>query len=156
MARGCSKFELTIRPEHMNPHGVVHGGAIYTLADFAMGGALTSLLYDGGQGLVALATGSFYIQGRSSAASLGWCQISTRSSRRPARITVMTAVSPDFNLGTAWRRFTISITEMPGILRNIATDDQGPLPEDRLHEFTPKAELLGRRVLGLTRHARHP
>lgn len=71
MARGCSKFELTIRPEHMNPHGVLHGGVIYTLADFAMGGALTSLLYDGGQGLVALATGSFYIQGRSSAASLG-------------------------------------------------------------------------------------
>jgi acyl-CoA thioesterase len=109
MGGGCSTFELTIRPEHMNPHGVVHGGVVYTLADFAMGGALTSLLqpgercatlevkinclapvrsgdlraeacvvsrsqrvgvlearvYDGVQGLVALATGSFYIQRRS-------------------------------------------------------------------------------------------
>jgi acyl-CoA thioesterase len=109
MGGGRSKFELTVRPEHMNPHGVVHGGVIYTLADFAMGGALTSLLgpgercatlevkinylaptmsgdlraeacvvsrsrrvgvlearvYGGGQALVALATGSFYIQGPS-------------------------------------------------------------------------------------------
>jgi acyl-CoA thioesterase len=108
MAGGRSTFELTIRPEHMNPHGVVHGGVVYTLADFAMGGALTSVLepgercstlevkinylapvlagdiraeasvvsrsqrvgvlearvYGDGPRLVALATGSFYIQGR--------------------------------------------------------------------------------------------
>jgi acyl-CoA thioesterase len=107
MASGRSTFELAIRPEHMNPHGVVHGGVIYTLVDFAMGGALTSVLepgercatlevtihylapatagdiraeacvvsrsrrvavmdgrvYGEGQHLLALATGSFYVQG---------------------------------------------------------------------------------------------
>jgi acyl-CoA thioesterase len=47
MADGRAVFELAIRPEHMNPHGVVHGGVVYTLADFAMGGALTSLLEPG-------------------------------------------------------------------------------------------------------------
>lgn len=109
MQGGRSTFELTIRPEHMNPHGVVHGGVVYTLVDFAMGGALTSLLEPGercatlevkinylapavsgdvraeacvvsrsgrvgvlearvhgdGEQLIALATGSFYIQRRS-------------------------------------------------------------------------------------------
>ena len=108
MGDGRSVFELTIRPEHMNPHGVVHGGVVYTLVDFAMGGALTSLLepgegcatlevkinylapalagdvraeacvvsrsrrvavmearaYGEAQRLIALATGSFYIQTR--------------------------------------------------------------------------------------------
>jgi acyl-CoA thioesterase len=47
MEKGRSEFELTIRPEHMNPNGVVHGGVVYTLVDFAMGGALTSLLEPG-------------------------------------------------------------------------------------------------------------
>lgn len=109
MADGRSTFESTVRPEHMNPHGVVHGGIVYTLVDFAMGGALTSVLepgercatlevkinylaaitagdvraeacvvsrsrrvgvmearvYGDAQNLVALATGSFYIQGPS-------------------------------------------------------------------------------------------
>jgi acyl-CoA thioesterase len=108
MASGRSTFALTIRPEHMNPHGVVHGGVVYTLVDFAMGGALTSTLEPGercatlevkinylapalagdlraeacvvsrsrrvgvlearvhgdGERLLALATGSFYIQRR--------------------------------------------------------------------------------------------
>ena len=44
MDGGRSVFEVTIGPDHMNPHGVVHGGVVYTLADFAMGGALTSTL----------------------------------------------------------------------------------------------------------------
>jgi acyl-CoA thioesterase len=107
MAGGRSDFELIVRPEHMNPHGVVHGGVVYTLVDFAMGGALTSVLevgercatlevkinylapvlsgnvraealvvsrsrrvavmearvYGDGRALLALATGSFYVQG---------------------------------------------------------------------------------------------
>lgn len=106
MERGRCTFELTVRAEHMNPHGVVHGGVVYSLADYAMGGALTSWLEPGercatleikinylaacsrgklraeawvvertkrigvlearvhgdGDELVALATGSFYIQ----------------------------------------------------------------------------------------------
>ena len=32
-------FALTIRPESCNPYGMVHGGAIYTLADNATGAA---------------------------------------------------------------------------------------------------------------------
>jgi len=47
MAGGRSVFELAIGPDHMNPHGVVHGGVVSTLVDFAMGGALTSLLEPG-------------------------------------------------------------------------------------------------------------
>ncbi|HSB40224.1 MAG TPA: PaaI family thioesterase [Methylomirabilota bacterium] len=103
---GRCRFEATVRPEHLNPHGVVHGGVVYTLVDYAMGGAVTSRLGAGercatleikihylaavsaghlaaeawvvarsariavlearvqaeGDRLVALATGSFYVQ----------------------------------------------------------------------------------------------
>jgi acyl-CoA thioesterase len=106
MEAGRCRFEATVRPEHMNPHGVVHGGVVYALVDYAMGGAATSSLGPGercatleikinylapvsdgriaaeawvvartarvavlearvradGDRLVALATGSFYIQ----------------------------------------------------------------------------------------------
>jgi len=106
MEDGRCRFEVTVRREHMNPHGVVHGGVVYTLVDYAMGGAVTSRLQPGercatleikinylapvsegriaaeawvvartarvavlearvqadGDRLVALATGSFYIQ----------------------------------------------------------------------------------------------
>jgi len=41
---GRARLELTLRPEHLNPLGVVHGGVVYTLADTAMGAALTSRL----------------------------------------------------------------------------------------------------------------
>ena len=44
MADGRSAFALTVRDSHMNPHGVVHGGVVYTLVDYAMGGAVTSEL----------------------------------------------------------------------------------------------------------------
>jgi acyl-CoA thioesterase len=47
MADGRCCFDLTVRPEHMNPHGIVHGGVVYTLVDYAMGGALTSQLGPG-------------------------------------------------------------------------------------------------------------
>jgi acyl-CoA thioesterase len=43
---GC-KMAIAIDSErHFNPHGVAHGGVAYTLADTAMGGALSSLLDD--------------------------------------------------------------------------------------------------------------
>jgi acyl-CoA thioesterase len=35
--RDRAVFRLTIRPESCNPYGMVHGGAIYTLADNATG-----------------------------------------------------------------------------------------------------------------------
>lgn len=99
-------FLLTVRREHMNPYGLVHGGVVYSLADYAMGaalarglepgercatleikinylapvsggtlraearvvertrriGVLEGRVYDDQDRLVALATGSFYIQ----------------------------------------------------------------------------------------------
>ena len=99
-------FLLTVRRDHMNPYGLVHGGVVYSLADYAMGaalargldpgercatleikinylapvsggtlraearvvertrriGVLEGRVYDDQDRLVALATGSFYIQ----------------------------------------------------------------------------------------------
>lgn len=37
-----AKYRLTIRPESKNPYGLLHGGAIYTLADNATGAAACS------------------------------------------------------------------------------------------------------------------
>jgi acyl-CoA thioesterase len=47
MASGRSTFALTVGASHMNPYGVVHGGVVYTLVDYAMGGAVTSELAAG-------------------------------------------------------------------------------------------------------------
>jgi acyl-CoA thioesterase len=47
MEDGCSTFAVTVGESHMNPHGVVHGGVVYTLVDYAMGGAVTSGLAAG-------------------------------------------------------------------------------------------------------------
>lgn len=47
MADGRAVFELRVSADHMNPHGVVHGGVVYSLVDYAMGGALTSRLARG-------------------------------------------------------------------------------------------------------------
>jgi len=47
MAGGRARFEVTVGPQHLNPHGIVHGGVVYSLVDYAMGGALTSRLAPG-------------------------------------------------------------------------------------------------------------
>ena len=39
---GRSRCRLTVRPEVLNPHGVLHGGAMYSLADQGMGAAVYS------------------------------------------------------------------------------------------------------------------
>ena len=44
---GSCRFELTAESRHLNPYGVVHGGVVYSLVDYAMGGALTSRLAPG-------------------------------------------------------------------------------------------------------------
>ncbi|MBC7253808.1 MAG: PaaI family thioesterase [Actinobacteria bacterium] len=41
---GRSTCEVLVREELFNPHGVLHGGVLYTMADTGMGGALYSLL----------------------------------------------------------------------------------------------------------------
>ncbi len=47
MSGGEASFELTVRPEHMNPYGVLHGGLLYALVNYAMGAALVSRLDPG-------------------------------------------------------------------------------------------------------------
>ncbi|MBC7247303.1 MAG: PaaI family thioesterase [Actinobacteria bacterium] len=44
---GRSRCELPVREELFNPHGVLHGGVIYSMADTGMGGALYSILAEG-------------------------------------------------------------------------------------------------------------
>jgi acyl-CoA thioesterase len=47
MGDGRCAWTMKIAALHMNPYGVVHGGLLYTLVDYAMGGALTSVLEGG-------------------------------------------------------------------------------------------------------------
>ena len=42
--KGYSKCRLEITDNLLNPHQVLHGGAVYTMADTGMGGALYGLL----------------------------------------------------------------------------------------------------------------
>lgn len=44
---GRALFRLKVKPDLFNPYGVLHGGAIYTLVDYSMGSATTSLLKEG-------------------------------------------------------------------------------------------------------------
>jgi acyl-CoA thioesterase len=44
---GSSLLTLFIQPQHHNSHGVVHGGALFTLADTGMGAAVYSVLAGG-------------------------------------------------------------------------------------------------------------
>jgi acyl-CoA thioesterase len=41
---GIASYRLDVAPEILNPHGVLHGGAIYTMVDYSMGGATMSVL----------------------------------------------------------------------------------------------------------------
>ena len=44
---GFSRLSLVVAPDHLNPHGVVHGAVVYALADTGMGAALYPTLADG-------------------------------------------------------------------------------------------------------------
>ena len=46
-ADGISRCQLEVTPQLLNPHGVLHGGVVYSLADTGMGAALYSLLEPG-------------------------------------------------------------------------------------------------------------
>jgi acyl-CoA thioesterase len=41
---GHCQFEVALAPQHLNPYGAVHGGIVYTLVDYAMGGAMVARL----------------------------------------------------------------------------------------------------------------
>lgn len=41
---GSSRFALTVRDAHLNPHRVVHGAVLYAMADTGMGAALVPTL----------------------------------------------------------------------------------------------------------------
>lgn len=42
VASGFSRLRLVVRPEVLNPHGLVHGGALFSLADNAAGCAAST------------------------------------------------------------------------------------------------------------------
>ena len=44
---GRATYHLDVVPRILNPHGVLHGGAIYTMVDYSMGGATMSVLPPG-------------------------------------------------------------------------------------------------------------
>ena len=44
LRKGYSQCVLDVNKKLFNPHGVVHGGVLYSMADTGMGGALYSLL----------------------------------------------------------------------------------------------------------------
>lgn len=44
---GHSRMRLTIDPAWHNPNGVLHGGVVYTLIDYSMGGAVQAGLPEG-------------------------------------------------------------------------------------------------------------
>src|SRR6478672_12722955 len=44
---GHARYELEVVPESLNPHGVLHGAAVYTMIDYSMGGATMAALGDG-------------------------------------------------------------------------------------------------------------
>ncbi|MFW9877211.1 MAG: PaaI family thioesterase [Candidatus Thorarchaeota archaeon] len=47
LKKGYSQCVLQINKNHFNPHKIVHGAVIYSMADTGMGGALYSLLEKG-------------------------------------------------------------------------------------------------------------
>ena len=44
---GHATYRLRVVPEMLNPHGVLHGGAVYVMVDYSMGGATMSVLPPG-------------------------------------------------------------------------------------------------------------
>jgi acyl-CoA thioesterase len=61
LENGVSHCHIEAKESHLNPHRVVHGGVIYSLADTGMGGALFSSL-DPGQRCATLEIKISYLQ----------------------------------------------------------------------------------------------
>ncbi|MDE3094925.1 MAG: PaaI family thioesterase [Chloroflexota bacterium] len=41
---GHARYRLDVAPELVNPHGLLHGGAVYTMIDYSMGGVTMAAL----------------------------------------------------------------------------------------------------------------
>lgn len=46
-ADGHARYSMDVTPAMLNPHGVLHGGAVYVMVDYSMGGATMSVLPPG-------------------------------------------------------------------------------------------------------------
>jgi len=83
---GYSHCVLKVGKKLLNPAGIVHGGALYTLADSGMGAALFSLV-DGGELFLTVETSVFYFK----AVSSGTLTCESRVVHKGKRVAVMEA-----------------------------------------------------------------
>jgi len=83
---GYSHCFLEVDKKLLNPAGIVHGGAIYTLADSGMGVALYSFI-DEGEVFLTIEANIFYFK----AVSSGTLTCESRVVHRGKRIAVMEA-----------------------------------------------------------------
>mgnify|MGYP005840612109 CR=1 FL=1 len=81
---GRSRCEVPVREELFNPHGVLHGGVLYSMADTGMGGALYSVL-DEGELCTTVEIKIVYL----AAVSSGILVCDTRVIERRARLAVL-------------------------------------------------------------------
>lgn len=85
-ADGRAKLLFRADEEHLNDGGIVHGGAIATLADCAMGSALASTLDDGEQPVTVEAKVNYLEPGEK-----GTIVAEARVRRKGKRFTVLEA-----------------------------------------------------------------
>jgi acyl-CoA thioesterase len=81
---GKSRCRVSVRPELLNPHGVVHGAVAYALADTGMGGALYPLL-EKGESCATIEIKIVYL----SSAREGELVCDTRVIRKGSRVAVL-------------------------------------------------------------------
>lgn len=85
-ADGRAKLLFRANEQHLNDGGIVHGGAIATLADCAMGSALASTLADGEQPVTVEAKVNYLEPGET-----GTIVAEARVRRKGKRFTVLEA-----------------------------------------------------------------
>ncbi len=81
---GTSAATVAVRPELLNPNGVVHGGALFAMADTAMGAALHTTLAPG-EFCATVEIKIHFLQ----PVSKGKIRCSTRLVQRGSRIAVL-------------------------------------------------------------------
>ena len=84
MSGGKSRCRVTITPELLNPHGIVHGAVAYALADTGMGGAVYTLL-EGDEICATIEIKIVYLSG----AREGELVCDTRMVRKGSRVAVL-------------------------------------------------------------------